>query len=541
MTDGFMPHGFCLHWDSKLILVFIIGNLGIAIAYFLIPLALRYFTGKRKDLPYPHIFLLFAAFILSCGITHLVKIWTLYQPVYWIEAFVDLWTACVSLLTAAVLVPLLPKALQLRSPKTLEEANGKLELLTKELETAKDSLEMQVQERTAQLQVAVRKAQEGETEFHELFDMMPELAWTAKPNGDIDFYNKGWYAYTGTTFEQMKGWGWESVHDPEVLPKVKEAWLLALKEVTPFEIRFTLKGADGKFQWFLTRVNPLKDPDGTVARWIGICTNIQQEFEQAATLERLVQERTEELKTAKDLAEDALEAKSRFLATVSHEVRTPLSGIVGLSELLSFENLGNDENSSIQAILSSSKRLMNILNNLLDASKLEAGKIEIEYRKFPVRTLIADITQLISSEAKQKNLEVSADCDSHIPDYVCGDELRVRQVLLNLAFNAVKFTKHGQVKVSAALLESGELAYAIRFSVSDSGIGIAPEDRARLFQPFEQASKSTSRLYGGTGLGLSITKNLVDLMGGTIGVTSEVNSGSTFWFDITFRSNDCSP
>jgi PAS domain S-box-containing protein len=540
MTDGFMPHGFCLNWDSRLLLVFIIGNLGIAIAYFLIPLALRYFIGKRKDLPYPHIFLLFAAFILSCGITHLIKIWTLYQPVYWIEAIVDLWTACVSLLTAAALLPLLPKALQLRSPKTLEEANLKLEQLTKELKAAKDSLEMQVQERTAQLQVAVRKAQEGEAVFHEMFDMMPELAWITRPNGYVEFYNKGWYSYTGTTFEQMKGWGWESVHDPEQLAKVKEAWLLALDKGTPVEIRFPLKAADGKFQWFLTRVNPLRDSDGMVTRWVGISTNIQQEFEQSATLERLVQERTAELKTAKDLAEDALEAKSRFLATVSHEVRTPLSGIVGLSELLSFQDLGAEQNSSIQAILNSSKRLMNILNNLLDASKIEAGKIEIEYRKFPVRTLIGDVTQLISSEAKKKNLEVLADCDANIPDYVCGDELRIRQILLNLAFNAVKFTKHGHVKVSAVLLESKELNYVIRFSVSDSGIGIAPEDRARLFQPFEQASKSTSRLYGGTGLGLSITKGLVELMGGTIGVTSEVSSGSTFWFDITFHSNNCS-
>ncbi len=324
LTDGFMPHGYCLHWDSKLLIVFIVGNLGIALAYFLIPLALRYFIGKRRDLPYPYIFLLFAAFILSCGITHVIKVWTLYQPVYWIEACVDLWTAGISLLTAALLIPLIPKALQLRSPKTLEEANQKLQSMAEELETAKNSLEKQVEERTAELQVAMTKAQEGQALFYELFDMMPEVAWTAKPNGDLDFYNKRWYAYTGTTFEQMKGWGWESVHDPELLPKVKEAWLLALKEGNPIELRFPLKGADGKFQWFLSRVTPLRDPEGMVARWVGICTNIQQEVEQSAILERLVQERTAELNTAKDLAEDALEAKSSFLATVSHEVRTPL-------------------------------------------------------------------------------------------------------------------------------------------------------------------------------------------------------------------------
>jgi amino acid permease len=136
-----MPHGFCLRWDPLLLLVFIVGNVGIAIAYFIIPAVLRHFIGQRKDLPYPHMFKLFAAFILSCGLTHLVKVWTIYQPVYWIEAGIDLWTALVSLITAFLLIPIIPRALKLRSPSELDRANERLQKCTAELEAAKETAE----------------------------------------------------------------------------------------------------------------------------------------------------------------------------------------------------------------------------------------------------------------------------------------------------------------------------------------------------------------------------------------------------------------
>ena len=225
LTDGFMPHGYCLRWEIPLLFVFIVGNIGIAIAYFLVPAALRYFVGKRQDLPYPHMFKLFAAFIMSCGITHLMKVWTLYQPVYWLEAIVDLWTAAVSLLTAGLLIPLIPAALKLRSPAALDEANEKLRKAAEELQAAKDSLELQVEQRTAELVSATRQAQEGEALFRALFDVMPQLGWTASADGGVTFYNRGWYEYTGTTWEQMEGWGWESVTDPEMLEEVKVRWM----------------------------------------------------------------------------------------------------------------------------------------------------------------------------------------------------------------------------------------------------------------------------------------------------------------------------
>lgn len=538
ISNGFMPHGVCLRWDGPLLFVFIAGNVGIAIAYFIIPIVLRHFIGQRKDLPYPHMFQLFAVFILSCGITHLIKVWTIYQPAYWIEALVDLWTAAVSLATAALLIPIIPEALKLQSPAELDKANKKLKEMTEELQAAKDSLEAEVARRTEELMAATLKSKDSEAFYKQLFDFMPQLGWTAQPDGYIDFYNKGWYDYTGTTFEQMKGWGWEHVHDPQYLPAVLETWKAAISKGTPTEMKFPLKGADGEFQWFLTRIMPLHDENGKVKRWVGININIQEQVEQTNTLEAMVKARTAELQAAKDLAEHALEAKSRFLATVSHEVRTPMSGIIGLAELLSMESLGDENEQIAKAIFDSSKRLLQILNDVLDASKLGEGKITLERRKFPVKSLILEVAQLLKPDADKKDLFIRANTDNGIPEYVCGDELRLRQILLNLGFNAVKFTRAGGIDLSAQLISKEDEKITVRFAVTDTGIGINQEKLKSIFEPFEQAAVSTSRIYGGTGLGLTISKNLVELMGGKIGIESKPGDGSTFWFEIPFSSSD---
>ncbi len=541
MTDGFMPHGYCLQWNGPLLTVFIIGNLGIAFAYFMIPAALRYFIGKRRDLPYGYMFKLFAAFILSCGITHIAKVWTLYQPAYWVEASLDLFTAFISLLTAVLLFPLIPRALQLRSPKELDDANQHLQRLTEELQIAKEKLTVQVEERTQSLLAATQKAQEAEAFFRELFNMMPQLGWTTKADGYVDFYNQGWYDYTGTTFDQMQGWGWEAVLDPNILPAVKEKWLTSIKDGEPFEMKFPLRGADGQFQWFLTQSKPLRNDQGKVIRWVGINTNIQLEVDQAAALEKLVEERTIELREAKETAEHALEAKTRFLATVSHEVRTPMAGVIGVVELIHLSTKEEEISSLSKVALDSCKQLLQILNNLLDASKLQAQAVKIEFRLFAVRPVIGDVVQLASREAEKKQLKLSSVVDAAVPDLVCGDELRVRQIIQNLVFNAIKFTAQGSVDIRVEVLEQKEKTSVLQFSVTDTGIGISDEHKAKLFEPFVQGDDSTTRIYGGTGLGLHICRTITELMAGEIGFESEPGKGSTFWVRIPFRGDLCQP
>ena len=234
----------------------------------------------------------------------------------------------------------------------------------------------------------------------------------------------------------------------------------------------------------------------------------------------------------------ALEVKSRFLSTISHEVRTPMSGIIGMTEILTMEDFGEDNNKIVRSIFDSSKRLLHLLNNLLDAARMDSSDMVLEESKFPIRSVIGDIRQLVASEAAKKQISITGTCDSRIPEFIIGDELKLRQVLLNLAHNAVKFTSSGEVNITAELADQFSKTIAVRFTVADTGIGIRAADRHRLFKPFGQAEDATKRLYGGTGLGLSISKQLVELMGGTINFESEFEKGSKFWFEIQFPSDD---
>lgn len=232
---------------------------------------------------------------------------------------------------------------------------------------------------------------------------------------------------------------------------------------------------------------------------------------------------------------DALEVKSRFLSTISHEVRTPMSAIIGMAEMLTFEDLGEDLNSLVANMFRSSQRLLQLLNNLLDSAQLETGEVSVENRMFPIRSVLGDIRQMIVPEAKAKALRVIGTCDPRIPEQVLGDELKLRQVLLNLTHNAVKFTHSGEINISAELTARGSDSVTVRFTVTDTGIGIDDKDKDRLFEPFTQVDDATKRIYGGSGLGLSISKQLVERMGGTIGFDSTPGKGSTFTFELPFK------
>ena len=268
-----------------------------------------------------------------------------------------------------------------------------------------------------------------------------------------------------------------------------------------------------------------------------------------STLEEKVKERTSELnlankkleeqkqeaEKAKNIANEATRIKSEFLANMSHEIRTPMNGVMGLTYLLRKTNLNERQSDYLNKIEDSAKHLLNVINDILDFSKVEAGKIELDKRNFKIENIFSNISNIFVKPIEDKGLELIQYIDPKIPKYLIGDDVRLKQSLINIIGNAVKFTHKGEILIKVLLSSIIENKATILFSIQDTGIGLSPEQKNKLFKSFTQADGSITRKYGGTGLGLAISKNFVELMGGNIGVVSEPNKGSNFYFELTFN------
>jgi signal transduction histidine kinase/DNA-binding NarL/FixJ family response regulator len=380
---GFIPHGHCYLWKTGLVSLHIISDATIALAYYSIPFLLIYFISKRQDVPFNGVFLLFGAFIIACGTGHLMDIWTLWHPDYWIAGSLKALTAIISIYTAFALFYLMPQALTLPSPAQLEAINR---VLTSEIVERK---------------------------------------------------------------------------------------------------------------------------------------RIEQE-----------------LRKAEEIAQNASQAKSEFLANMSHELRTPLNGILGYTQILQrTESLSEKGRKGVSIIYQCGSHLLNLINDVLDLSKIEARKLELNAVGFYFPAFIDSVVEICRIQAEQKVIAFNLKLDPDLPTGIYADEKRLRQVLINLLSNAIKFTHQGSVTFQAKVINqesntNGEKTnYKIRFEIADTGTGITPEQTEKIFQPFEQVG-SQKRQTEGTGLGLAISQQIILLMGGQIQVQSELGKGSTFWFEV---------
>ncbi|KAI3338239.1 hypothetical protein F4824DRAFT_509463 [Ustulina deusta] len=524
----------------------------------------------------------------------------------------------------------------------------------------------------------IKKAEEER--FKLICDTMPQMVWTATPDGMHDFFNKRWYEFTHLTPEDSLGLGWQIPFHPDDMAATMTTWNRSLETGDPYRVEYRCLSKEGEWRWMLGRALPLKDKTGKILKWFGTCTDVHETMEakleakqsrkqllsvlshaqttifsvdrdrkvtmlegalirndgytnpsdgkpnhdskryigrnvdevfndlglslrkgeasvflqpvddilagrkrsdtvQEHEIERHfyktrfmpiiatnpkfsnsdhttiegaigvivnvteLKEREQDVKVhvrekrqymAKEAAaKEASRLKSQFLANMSHEIRTPITGVLGMTELLLDSTLQDEQLEYAENIRRSANALLGVINDILDFSKIESGRLDVEEVQFSLPMIVKDVTKMLSFTAERKNLDFSSDISPDIKDdlKLLGDPGRVRQVITNLLTNSIKFTSTGYVRFSVSKAKETNETLEIKFVVEDSGIGIQPEVRKRLFEPFSQGDPSTVRKFGGSGLGLTISKNLLDLMKGKITLESTVGNGTiaTFW------------
>ena len=353
---------------------------------------------------------------------------------------------------------------------------------------------------------------------------------------EIEYVNDAFLSATGYTREEVIGQNPRILHSGHTPPETYIAMWSAMAQGLPWKGEFHNRRKDGSEYVEFAIISPLRQPDGTISHYVAVKEDITEKKHLGNELDRyrlhledLVAQRTAELSAARQQAESANRAKSAFLANMSHEIRTPMNAIIGLNHLIRRAGVTPAQSLRLDKIDNASRHLLSIINDILDLSKIEAGRLQLEHTDFHLAAILDNVDSLIGESARHKGLHITVDADA-VPLWLCGDPTRLRQALLNFAGNAIKFTEQGSIALRAKLLEDTPQGLLVRFEVEDTGVGIAPAQMARLFQAFEQADPSTTRKHGGTGLGLAITRRLAQLMGGEAGASSTPGVGSTFWF-----------
>ncbi|HUX40488.1 MAG TPA: PAS domain S-box protein [Rectinemataceae bacterium] len=375
---------------------------------------------------------------------------------------------------------------------------------------------------------AAQDSLEGERKLlRTLIDAIPDSIIIKNAKGTILFANLGAARFFGVESpSDLVGRSSDAYLPPSLLAEAEEDDKRALATGEAVVREQVLEGPNGERKWYSLAKLPVADEWGKARAIVTISRDI--------SLSKTVEESMEKARVAAELARAEAEsmnaAKTEFLANMSHEIRTPLNAVIGLTQLMRTTTLSPRQADMLSKVSSSAGLLLDLVDDVLDISKIESGKLELETTVFSLSDILAKVEVVVAPKLAEKKLAFSAKTDPSLPDLFVGDPVRLRQVLLNLVGNAVKFTEVGEVAVEVEAGELSDVACLLRFKVRDSGIGIASEGRDRLFAPFSQADSSTTRRYGGTGLGLAIAQRLAHAMGGTIGVESEAGKGSVFTF-----------
>ncbi|MGB3753364.1 MAG: ATP-binding protein [Parerythrobacter sp.] len=354
--------------------------------------------------------------------------------------------------------------------------------------------------------------------FQVLADVAPAGIWQTNAAGDATYVNEHFLELTGMRNDEWRGPQWADAIHPDDRDRVFGAWIAAVEARRNFRETWRWKRPDDSIIWVDTIGAPDIDEGGTVLGFVGINIDI--------TATKAVEAK---LRKARQRAEDATKAKSAFLANMSHEIRTPMNGVLGFADLMLAGELSESQRGYAQMIADSGQAMMQLLNDILDMAKIEAGQMELRSAPVELAHKLRTSLRLIEAVAQKKGLALELDVDPALPGTVTTDPLRLRQIVFNLLGNAAKFTEAGTIKLSARSIGGGA---RMALAVSDTGRGIAPDKQAAIFQQFAQEDGTIARKYGGTGLGLAITSQLVELMGGTIALDSVPGEGSTFTVEL---------
>ena len=542
-----MPHGHCYLWEPGVVWLHAVSDGLIAAAYLSIPITLFYIIRKRRDLPFDWMVLCFSTFIVACGMTHVMEVWTLWIPVYWLSGLIKAITAAVSVATAVLLVRVAPKILELPSPAELKVINTSLATeiaQRKEAESTtrrlNEELERRVGERTYEWQLAYsllaaeieqrnhaeQSLRQKEEYFRELADAMPQIVWTATAEGVVDYRNQRWASYTGLDKDVSHDLALDDAIHLDDFEKFVAVWWGALEKGEACTVECRLRRAsDGRYRWHLARAVPAHDSAGAVKRWYGTFTDIddqkgaQEHIRQLnEELEKRVGERTAQL----EAANKELEA---FAYSVSHDLRAPLRAMDGFSKAV-LEDYGKllDERGQhyLKRVREASQKMGRLIDDLLGLSRFTRNELRLE---------AVDVSAMAASViAELRHIHPTRQVETTITPglQARADANLTRIVLVNLLSNAWKFTER---KTTAHIVVGGEVTpKGLACFVQDDGAGFDMAYADKLFGAFQRLHGNDE--FEGTGVGLATVKRIIHRHGGRVWAEAEVSRGATFHFTV---------